>query len=328
MKRKHLFMLLLFSISCAEFLHAGAWFLGKWIIVRTIRTPQGIHAVTDTQVKYLINQTVELSSVVAKSGGEEIGNPQYRTTTVTRFDFYANKFKHVDPAELGIDSDPVIIIEVTDADNKEWTHVGGTLIVKDVDTLITIWDGVFFEMKRADSVNGKPTKTQPSFHAPSYDLFRRAIMNESTAPNYVLITVVNGTTNETQLVCTVAPFLLGAIHEEYKIPYDDTGCRNAMRRALAQRDRMFRFSQELALKNIGSRYSKQILGEMRAALKGLSDEELRKGFTGFKTKLSELYSGRSYTEYSAYRDAIAHVLLERGLLPRQGCVAGYLTIDE
>lgn len=40
------------------------------------------------------------------------------------------------------------------------------------------------------------------------------------------------------------------------------------------------------------------------------------------------YMDRLAQEYSAYRDAIAHVLLERGLLPRRGCIAGFLTVDE
>jgi hypothetical protein len=164
--------------------------------------------------------------------------------------------------------------------------------------------------------------------APVHDLFTRAIQNDSTAPNYVLITVVNDKTKEARSVCTEAPFLLGAIHRERQISYDNAGVRKVKDLALAQTNRTFHFSREDALKNITHYYNDAILTEMRSALKRFSDEEIRKGFRGDGQGFDKLYMDKPRQQYSAYRDAIAHVLLERGLLPRRGCIAGFLTVDE
>jgi hypothetical protein len=161
-----------------------------------------------------------------------------------------------------------------------------------------------------------------------HELFTRAIQNDSTAPNYVLITVVNDKTKEAGLVCTEAPFLLAAIHRERQITYDHPGVRKVKDLALAQTNRTFQFSREDALKNITHYYNEAMLIEMRSALKRFSNEEIRKGFRGDGQGLDKLYMQKPSQQYSAYRDAIAHVLLERGLLPRRGCVAGYLTVDE
>jgi hypothetical protein len=162
----------------------------------------------------------------------------------------------------------------------------------------------------------------------SYELFVRAIENNSTAPNYVLITVVNDKTKEARLICTEAPFLLGAIHRELQISYEAAGVCKVITLALSQKDRVFHFSRKDALKNIQPPYNEKNLAEMRVALKHLSDEEIRKGFTGYGKELDKLYIDLPGDLYRAYRSAIAHVLLERGLLPRRGCIAGYLTVDE
>jgi len=159
-------------------------------------------------------------------------------------------------------------------------------------------------------------------------LFTRAIQNESTAPNYVLITVVDDNTNKRRLLSTEAPFLLGAIHSERKISYDAAGVNKVRQFALSCKDRTFHFSSSDALKNVSARYDENILVEMRSALKNLTDDQLRKGFRCDGKGLDKLYTDKPSREYSAYRDAIAHVLLERGLLPRRGCIVGCLTVDE
>ena len=160
------------------------------------------------------------------------------------------------------------------------------------------------------------------------DHFASAIENNSTSPNYVLVTIVNEVTKETRLICTPAPFLLGALHKEHHLAYDAAGSGKAKELALAAKDRIFYFSNSDALKNVEPRYDDKILTEMRASLKGFSGEELKTGFRGDGKGLEKLYMKRPANQSSAYRDAIAHVLLERGYLPRQGCVAGYLILDD
>jgi hypothetical protein len=162
----------------------------------------------------------------------------------------------------------------------------------------------------------------------SWDLFTKAIQNHSTAPNYVLITVVDDNNKQQKLVCTEAPFLLGAIHRERQIFCDEAGSAEVEEIALGNKDRTFHFSRADALKNMPRRYDEKILGKVRSILKDLSDDQIRKGFRCDGKGLDKLYMNKPKRQYSEYRDAIAHVLLERGLLPRRGCVVGCLTVDE
>ena len=159
-------------------------------------------------------------------------------------------------------------------------------------------------------------------------LYVRALKNQSTAPNYVLITLVDKRTGSSRVACTEAPFLLGAIHQEHELAYDENGERKAMSLALTQQDRTFTFSNPRAIKNVQPRYTEKQLEEMRGAVQECSDHELRRGLTPEDTDLQrKLFGTNRERSYGAYRDAVAHLLLERGLLPRRGCIAGWLTVD-
>jgi hypothetical protein len=158
------------------------------------------------------------------------------------------------------------------------------------------------------------------------DLFIRAIRNESTAPNYVLITVVDDKIKKHRVACIEAPFLLGAIHTERNLSYDKENIKRAIDIALNQKDLTFHFSNPKALKNIEPRYTDAILEEMREKLRPYSNEQLFDGFKSNRGGFHELYDNSS--DYGAYRNAIAHVLLERGILPGRGCIAGNLTVEK
>jgi hypothetical protein len=82
------------------------------------------------------------------------------------------------------------------------------------------------------------------------DQFRAALLNDSTAPSFVLITVRNGRDGSTKTGCTEAPFLLGAIHKENAIPYDDAGDRKAFEIALSAKGHVFTFRNSAAFWNI------------------------------------------------------------------------------
>src|SRR3990167_3906567 len=94
----------------------------------------------------------------------------------------------------------------------------------------------------------------------------RAIMNSSTAPSYVVlpITFPGGKRH----VCTEVPFLLGAIHSEFGIPYSKEGHRKAISLALQFRSGGLSLRKRKAIRNIPLQYgdaelqwAEKVLGE-------------------------------------------------------------------
>jgi hypothetical protein len=151
-------------------------------------------------------------------------------------------------------------------------------------------------------------------------MFHHDLDNTSTAPDFVLIRVTDTRTGSTREVCTEAPFLEGALHMEFGIPYDDAGEKKVRKLVLGQPDRHFQFSKPKALVNIPQYYTPQILDAVRKLVAPKSDDELIK--TDF---VQGLYIKKLREEYSACRDAVAHALLERGISCTRGCRVGNLT---
>jgi hypothetical protein len=82
--------------------------------------------------------------------------------------------------------------------------------------------------------------------------FERAIRNRSTETYVIFATIVNDNTGEAHTECVAAPFLLGAIHREYDLIYDEPSIDRAVQIALANPSHVFHFSKEVAIKNIPS----------------------------------------------------------------------------
>ena len=170
----------------------------------------------------------------------------------------------------------------------------------------------------AASVSANPSEviqSQASFEA--------AIGNSSTAPSYVLITVVDDGAKTQRSTCTTANLLLGAIHREYGIEYNARGVVEAKRIALTNQSHIFHFSKAEALKNIPSYFSEDDLKSIRAKLATLADEQLRDGFS-ISGNLHAIYRVQSWERHRAYRDATACVLIERGLSPGHGDISDQL----
>jgi hypothetical protein len=157
-----------------------------------------------------------------------------------------------------------------------------------------------------------PTQPRASYE----DAFR--VM--SSSPSYVLITIVDARTGRARPVCTTANFLLGAIHHELQLGYDAADSARAVRFALQAEDHVFRFQQQAALDNIPSRYSEAELQAARDFLAPLSLDEL-------KDKFSSLYANRRLDTTGYARDAIACVLIERGLSPKKADISGQVYIE-
>ena len=146
-------------------------------------------------------------------------------------------------------------------------------------------------------------------------MFVRALANSSTAPDFVLITVVDARDESTRTVCTVAPFLKGALHIELGIPYDEDGRRQVRELALKQSDRVFRFSKPDALRNVQPGYTSRQLDSVRVLIAERPDSDL----------LDKRFVKTLYMRRGGSRNAVAHALLERGINCVRGCVVGDLT---
>lgn len=159
-----------------------------------------------------------------------------------------------------------------------------------------------------------------AFAAPGYtdQMYRKALYEVSTSPFYVLFTVHNQRSGIDRHVCISAPFLLGAIHMEHHFDYSTSGSRAALHVALAQPGRRFTFSNRKALRNIETLYNDRILAEVRHALASKSNSELiREGTIHSRHPnytLHDFFWTRNADRYGSYRDATAHVMLERGIL--------------
>ena len=104
----------------------------------------------------------------------------------------------------------------------------------------------------------------------SDDQFESALRNISTAPNYILITVVNGNTGYHSAVCMEAEFLLAALNIEHNLKWAE-----AVAFALAQPERTFKFFDANALSRVERAYSEQILKEARDFLAKMTVNEIK-----------------------------------------------------
>lgn len=150
--------------------------------------------------------------------------------------------------------------------------------------------------------------------------YEAAFSEISTAPSYVLVTVVDANTGLSHTGCTDVNFLRGAIHKEYDIANDAEGSVKADQIALANTSHAFRLTNPAALANVAFQFSADDLGLMRDKLRGLTEAELRDGFST-SGKLHALYDVWPLAKHRAYRDAIACALIERGLSPRKGDIS-------
>lgn len=152
------------------------------------------------------------------------------------------------------------------------------------------------------------------------DLFARALSNESTAPDYVLIAVVDPDTHTKRTVCTTANLFLGAIHREYGLGYTEADIHRAKTVALKQRDRMFVFKNKAALENLADYATPEALAEIRKLFATKSDSELldQTFIQSLTVARRDLPYKEAVARHLAYRDAVAHALLERGI----GCTMG------
>jgi hypothetical protein len=119
--------------------------------------------------------------------------------------------------------------------------------------------------------------------------------------------------------------VLGAIHTEHHLDYDEIGRRKALAMAIVQPDRVFFFSDPKARSNVEPRYSPEVLAEVRQLLASVTDSDLRAELSTPDSRLHRIYQAKKpFAEFAAYRDAVGYILLERGILVGIGDMTGCL----
>lgn len=127
---------------------------------------------------------------------------------------------------------------------------------------------------------------------------------------FVLVTVRYPANGTQRRICTMSTFLEGAVHIEHRLDYDTAGNKRADQIAINHWDRVISFSRPKAFENIKPRYTSQQLSEIRKKLANVADSELRKSLKRSSSELDTLYAS---AHLASYKDAVAHVLLERGI---------------
>ena len=153
-------------------------------------------------------------------------------------------------------------------------------------------------------------------HAGSYSqsMFRAALTNTSTSPDYVLIKIRGPDDQTERTVCTTANLFLGALHREYDLGYTEADEKRALEIALKQPERSFKFRKKAAIDNLADYETPEALADVREQFAGKKDSELLD-----RRFIHSITNKRADARHTAYRDAVAHALLERGIGCRQGC---------
>ncbi len=156
------------------------------------------------------------------------------------------------------------------------------------------------------------------------DMYERAIAHDNPAvsgevsftPLYVLIRLKDRWSSKSRLVSTLSSSLSRAIETQYDIDAL-RGSRRVYEIAKSHFDAPFDFSNPKARRYVEPTYTPNIRNEVRRALAGKSPAELKKEVAQDNSSLTKLYrrdEGSRLIESDRYKDAVAHVLLENGIL--------------
>ncbi len=156
--------------------------------------------------------------------------------------------------------------------------------------------------------------------------WENALRNGTTAPSYVLVTVVDKRNGRAEDVCVFSFSLVHALVWELGLR-GSTAWEHAIRHALAQKSRRFEFTNPQALRNLSRPYTEEVLREVRQFLAEYDTAEIK---AMAKDQQSALYRmcRKKPGSFGTYFPAAGHALLERGIPCGQSCLPGLIYIGE
>jgi hypothetical protein len=121
---------------------------GRWKIKQIIPT-SNIQTSADDAKKYLGVEIV-YSAEEFKFGSEAVAHPKYKTGKMTAGEFYEQYRAQL--KELGVTRGAVSTLEVQDAKGEGVLNPGAIVFVRSANTIVTMWDGIYFEVVRETTV--------------------------------------------------------------------------------------------------------------------------------------------------------------------------------
>ncbi|PZE19872.1 hypothetical protein [Paenibacillus xerothermodurans] len=115
---------------------APAYF-GNWTVHKLV----GSAPISTEADKSIIGMNATYTQEKAAFGDNEIVNPQYEQLEMSNDEFFAEYRTQL--SEIGINTQSVNVVRV-----RDWTSPGSVLIMEDEQTMITVWDGNFFELQK------------------------------------------------------------------------------------------------------------------------------------------------------------------------------------
>ncbi|MCI3927670.1 hypothetical protein MO973_46645 [Paenibacillus sp. TRM 82003] len=115
---------------------AGPAYFGEWTVSEAVGSAE-----ISTGDNSLIGKKASYSAEQASFGDEAMANPTYQEAELTSEQFIAEYRTQL--SAIGIEGDSVKTLTIAD-----WMQPGSLLLIKDEQTLITLWDGTFYALKK------------------------------------------------------------------------------------------------------------------------------------------------------------------------------------
>ena len=123
---------------------------GHWVVTKIIPTS----GISTTPRKEFLGVEVKYLPSEMQFGNEvTVHHPQYAVEHQSASEFF--KESYIRPSELGIKGHSILIINVEDGDGKDVIRPGASIFVRNSRELITLWDGVYYLLKKKSASCGE-----------------------------------------------------------------------------------------------------------------------------------------------------------------------------
>jgi hypothetical protein len=124
----------------------AAYLLGRWRIATKSYHP-GQYAMDRKTEKSLHGRRLEFSDARMSNGEQKCDSPKYAYRELSEEAFFQEY--RCAPRDIGLHGKVVREISVgCDAPSGGWPAIGDLALIKDSKTFLTLWDGVFLEVRR------------------------------------------------------------------------------------------------------------------------------------------------------------------------------------